>query len=157
MENTKDRLKDILADILDGTEYKIVDIGVTHGGGSPIIRVYVDSEHGITVDQCHQIGKALISSVHDRGIFPEEVALEVSSPGIERPFSEEWQFRKNIGRRVELTLRGDSQNSERIIGYLSAVSNGQITLTIPAKKKAAKEERLIPLESIVSGKVLLQW
>jgi ribosome maturation factor RimP len=69
------------------------------------VKVYLDGDNGITIEKCVQVNRALYRKVVEAGIFPDgDFSLEVSSPGLDEPLKLIRQYRKNIGRKVEILL-----------------------------------------------------
>lgn len=73
-------------------------------GGRSLVRVFVESDNGVTVEQCAELSRLLGLSLDVEDIIPGAYVLEVSSPGLERTFFTESQFARATGQRVEITL-----------------------------------------------------
>jgi ribosome maturation factor RimP len=67
-------------------------------------KIYLDADNGLSIDRCIKINRALRAKVEEAGFFPDgDFSLEVSSPGITEPLKLFRQYKKNIGRFVEVT------------------------------------------------------
>jgi len=87
------------------------------------IKVFLDTDDGITIEKCTSVNKALYKYIEDTGLFPDgNFSLEVSSPGVDEPLKLHRQYKKNIGRKVEV-LMNDGTKTE---GTLLKVSNEEI-------------------------------
>ena len=73
-------------------------------GGRSLVRVFVESENGVTIEQCAELSRLLSLSLDVEDIIPGAYVLEVSSPGLERAFFTESQLARAVGQRVEITL-----------------------------------------------------
>ncbi|AZU49358.1 ribosome maturation protein RimP [Aeromonas hydrophila] len=97
------------------------------------MRVYIDGEHGVSVENCaevsHQVGA--IMDVEDP--ITEEYYLEVSSPGLDRPLFKVAQFEKYVGQEAAVTLRMATNNRRKFKGVIKAVQGDMITLTVDGK------------------------
>lgn len=90
--------------ILEKYPYELVDVEFVKEAGSWHLRVYMDKEGGITIDDLTTVNHEL-SDVLDREDFiAESYILEVSSPGLLRPFKKPKDYQRNIGMDVELKL-----------------------------------------------------
>lgn len=149
------RIVEILANIIRGSEIHIVDIEVRRQNRMIVCRIYLDTISGITVGECHRIAKQLSSAIEQTGGLGADCVLEVSSPGIERPFSEEWQFRKNLGRLASITYRNEQNQDIVIDGLLENIHGGRLIIRSSAKKQS-DEFVEIPMERILRGKLLVK-
>lgn len=77
-------------------------------GPRSIVRVYVDSEGGVDIDECAKLSRLLGISLEVEDIFPGAYVLEVSSPGLERVFFTESQLAAHAGQVVDVTLKSPS-------------------------------------------------
>ena len=83
------------------------------------IKVFVDGDDGITIDKCVRFNRALYKKIEEANIFPEgDFSLELSSPGLDEPIKLMRQYKKNIGRKVEIILH-DGTRKEGILRELS--------------------------------------
>ncbi|MFI5152286.1 MAG: ribosome maturation factor RimP [Chitinophagales bacterium] len=69
------------------------------------IKVFLDGDQGITIEKCVQFNRMLYKRIEESHLFPNgDFSLEVSSPGLDEPLKMLRQFRKNVGRQVEILL-----------------------------------------------------
>jgi ribosome maturation factor RimP len=100
----------------------LVGLKITPGNQ---ITVLLDADNGITIEKCTIINKALYKYIEESGFFPDgNFSLEVSSPGVDKPLKLLRQYKKNIGRKLEVELK-DGTKTE---GTLTDVSEDGITL-----------------------------
>ena len=137
-----------------GTEIFIVEVSVS---SSNKIMVLVDTNAGITVEECISISRFLENSL-DRDA--EDFELEVSSPGLSQPFKVFRQYVKNIGRDVAVLTKANEKLKGKLI---SAKENGiELETTVirkTDKKKKVKEQEIITLgfDQIKSTKVVISF
>ena len=80
------------------------------------VKVYIDGDQGISIEKCVQYNRALYKKIDESGLFPGgDFSLEVSSPGLDEPLKLLRQYRKNIGRQVELVLHDGSRKEGRLL------------------------------------------
>jgi ribosome maturation factor RimP len=100
------------------------------------VKVYLDGDQGISIEKCVQFNRALYKKLEDSGLFPNgDFSLEVSSPGLDEPLKLHRQYRKNIGRQVDIVL----QDGSRIEGRLLDVSEDGIIVEETRGKNKKKE------------------
>jgi ribosome maturation factor RimP len=100
------------------------------------IKVFLDGDHGITIEKCVQFNRALYKKIEESNLFPlGDFSLEVSSPGVDEPLKSFRQYKKNIGRNIEVLLN-DGNKKE---GKLTAVSEDGIVIEEVKGKNKRKE------------------
>ena len=100
----------------------LVEVKV-HPGNNII--VFLDADNGVTIDTCTRINRALYKQIEEESLFPNgDFALEVSSPGVDEPLKLYRQYKKNIGRTVEVFLNDETKKQ----GKLIEVNNDEITI-----------------------------
>jgi ribosome maturation factor RimP len=115
------------------------------------IRVIGDrKEGGFTIDDCARISHEIRNLIIEKNLIEGDFSLEVSSPGLDYPLSEPWQFQKNLGRLLKIRIPGEKGPKE-ISGRLKSVNTGGITLTV--EKKEINPE----FNELLSAKVLPEF
>ena len=91
----------------------LYDLEMIGSGNGRVLRIYIDKETGIGVEECSSVSKSLnLKLDEDEDIVPGGVYnLEVSSPGLDRPLRKKWHFEKVIGKKVYIKL-------EQSLGHL---------------------------------------
>jgi ribosome maturation factor RimP len=144
----KGTIESHIQDILQGTEVFLVDVKVDK---SNRIRVHVDKNEGISIDDCAGISRALEGKMdRDR----EDFSLEVSSPGIESPFRVHQQYVKNTGKAVKV----ETTNGQALTGILREVDDNGIRLELGDGIKPGKPELLdLAFDEIASAKAHIRF
>ena len=120
------------------------------------IKLYLDSDTGIRVEDCIQINRSLRRQIEETGMFgDEDFSLEVSSPGLDEPLVLHRQFVKNVGRGLEVELH----DGGHVEGDLKATSETGIELeTTEGKgKKAVTKMIEIPFGNIKKATVQIKF
>jgi ribosome maturation factor RimP len=106
--------------LADEPGYFLVDVRIKPTNN---VKVYIDGDQGISIEKCVRYNRALYKKLEETGLFPNgDFSLEVSSPGLDEPLKLHRQYKKNIGRQVELVL----QDGSKIEGRLLEVSEDGI-------------------------------
>ncbi|HXO73791.1 MAG TPA: hypothetical protein VN824_01150 [Puia sp.] len=93
--------------------YFLVDVRIKPTNN---FKIFIDGDQGITIEKCVQINRALYKKIEELGLFPTgDFSLEVSSPGLDEPLKLLRQYKKNIGRQVELILQDGSKKEGRLM------------------------------------------
>ena len=120
------------------------------------IKVFLDADDGITIEKCTQVNKALYKYIEESGLFADgNFSLEVSSPGVEEPLKLYRQYKKNIGRRVEV-LMIDGTKAE---GKLLSVTDNEIVIEDKTGKRNKTTIKTITIlfNQIKQTKVLITF
>jgi ribosome maturation factor RimP len=133
-ESTITALETILRSSLDGEPtYFLVELKLRPGNQ---VRIFLDGDQGITIEKCVQFNRSLYRLIDQAGIFPAgDFSLEVSSPGVDEPLKQLRQYRKNVGRRVEVLL---TDGTKKIGRLLETREDGIIVEESPARKPGGK-------------------
>ena len=79
------------------------------------IKIYLDADGGLGIEKCIKINRALYKIMEEMGMYPEgDFSLEVSSPGLEEPLKLLRQYKKNIGRDVEITMNDEEKKEGKL-------------------------------------------
>ena len=119
-------------------------------------KIYLDADSGLGIEKCIKINRALYKMMEEMGMYPDgDFSLEVSSPGLDEPLKLLRQYKKNIGREVEV-ITVDDQKTE---GKLTEVTDEKITVEyIEGKgKKAVVKKDDIYFTNIKQTKVQIKF
>uniref|UniRef100_A0A3B0M728 Ribosome maturation factor RimP n=1 Tax=Arsenophonus endosymbiont of Trialeurodes vaporariorum TaxID=235567 RepID=A0A3B0M728_9GAMM len=97
------------------------------------LRVYIDTENGITVDDCAEVSHQVSAVLDVEDPISELYNLEISSPGLERPLFTVAHYQHFIGKEVNLILRIAMQNRRKWRGIIKAVDDEMIMVTVDSK------------------------
>ena len=129
---------------LEGLGYELVDLESSRSG---LLRVFIDTPRGISLDDCERVSKHLTRAFAVEGIDYER--LEVSSPGLDRPLKKLEDYSRFAGQRVSVKLKLPMKGQRRFEGVLGGVEDGRVVLEIEgARQHIAFEDidraRLVP-------------
>ena len=130
-----DQIKDIAAQVLEDNDLYLVDVELKGSTGNRVIWIYVESDSGnVSLDRCVDISREMNFLLDASGWHGKKYALNVSSPGLDRPLRDIRQYHSNQGRNVRVTYLKDGEevSSE---GKLTGVTNDKITILTENKKE----------------------
>ena len=154
--NLKTFIEDKLTDHLSETPYYLVEVNLLP---NKKLEVFIDSDNNVTLDQCSSINQYLIDLIDLNTEIERDFQIEVSSPGINRPFNSIRQYQKNLNRVLEITL-ADNRVLE---GRLNEILEDKIEILeiIKTKNKnlhkAKTKPHLISINEIKQSKVLVTF
>ncbi|MFQ6615420.1 MAG: ribosome maturation factor RimP [Fidelibacterota bacterium] len=118
-------LEDILREIAGESYLILVDHAVGGTDTSPKVKVVVDTERGVTVGELTEMARRLKRSREMNVKFPRGFRLEVTSPGLEYPLTQDYQFRRHLNRRVRI-LHDDPLLPSPLEGVIKGVEDEDV-------------------------------
>lgn len=127
-ETIYQRLHDLVAPMAEAMGLTLWGIEYAGGQGRPALRIYLDSEDGVTIDQCARLSRDMSVVLDVEDIVPGAYNLEVSSPGLERPFFSTEQMAPYVGRKVQVHLHEPRDYRRKFSGTLKSVEGDAIAV-----------------------------
>jgi len=129
-----ERLQTEITQLLADEGVVLLEMNSVARNRSVQIRVIGDrKENGITIDDCARLSREIRNLIIEKNLIEGDFSLEVSSPGLDYPLREPWQFRKNLGRLLKIRVPGEKGPKE-ISGRLKLVQEKGIVLTVDKKE-----------------------
>lgn len=132
MSTLEQTLTAMLSDPIAAMGYELVGVEFIRSRPA-ILRIYIDSENGITVDDCAEVSYQVSAILDVEDPVPSAYHLEVSSPGLDRPLFIAEHYQRYIGEEVNLTLRIAVQNRRKWQGTIKAVEGENVMITVDGK------------------------
>ncbi len=135
---------DLVEQVVNGLGYELVDFEYSPKGR--LLRVFIDIERGVTVDDCAAVSNQLSRVFEVENIDYDR--LEVSSPGLDRPLKKLGDFERFAGQAVRVRTSLPIDNQKNFSGVIAAVSNGSVVL------QTDKGECVIPFSEIDKARLI---
>jgi ribosome maturation factor RimP len=145
------RVESILGPLLDAEGLSLVDIEYKREQGGWILRVFIDKEGNVTLDDCARVSREFGQLLDVEDIIPTSYHLEVSSPGLDRPLKKEEDFVKYSGRRVRIKTTEPVSGRRNFKGALLGCTEGKVKV-----KVEGSEIFTIPLSSILKANLEIE-
>lgn len=145
-----DRLTRLIEPIIEGLGYELVDI--EFDARSRILRVYIDQESGIQLDDCSRVSYQVSGMLDVEDPIPGKYQLEVSSPGLDRPLVKPRDFERFRGAMARVQLRTPLENRRRLTGELAG-TDGDCVLIDEQQQGRLK----IPFDVIEKARLVPQF
>ena len=118
MAKIEDAVLEISDSLAEKMNFSVVDAEYKKEGGMQILRVYIDKEGGVDLDDCEKFSRALEEILDEKDPIEEAYNLEVSSPGLDRQLKKEREFLHYIGRKVDVKLYKETDGRKEFNGIL---------------------------------------
>lgn len=124
------RTEELVAPIISANNFELVDVEFIKEAGTYFLRVYIDKEGGITIDDCEIVSRALSDMLDEKDFIEESYILEVSSPGVGRPLKKDKDFARSIGEEVDVKLYKPIEKQKEFTGLLESYNAEEITVRL---------------------------
>jgi ribosome maturation factor RimP len=157
------RLAGWIEPVIQAAGYDLEELAVTPAGRRSVVRVVVDQDAGVTLDDIAEVSRAVseVLDANDDGMGRTPYVLEVTSPGVDRPLTDQRHWRRNTGRLVAVTV-GAPGATEQVTARITAVDDAGVTLAVeaqgkPGAKKRPPTPRHVPWAELGSGRVQVEF
>lgn len=130
MANLQERLTDMIRPAVEALDFELWGVEFIRAGKFSTLRVYIDHPEGISVDHCADVSHQVSALLDVEDPINAEYNLEVSSPGMERPFFSAEQMQPYIGETVAFELVAAQNNKRKFKAKLIAVEGDKLTLSV---------------------------
>lgn len=144
-EEYEKKTEELVMPLIEKNNFELVDIEYVKEGDRFYLRVYIDKEGGITIDDCEIISRTLEEKLDAQNFIEDSYILEISSPGLGRPLKKEKDFERSIGKEVEIKLYKAINRQKDFEGVLKSYTAEQITIEIDDKEEMVFERKDIAL------------
>lgn len=124
------RAEKLITPIVEEQGFELVDIEYVKEGGTWYLRSYIDKEGGITVDDCEVVSRAFNEKLDAEDFIEDAYIMEVSSPGLGRPLKKEKDFKRSIGKDIEIRTYRAINRQKEFYGVLKSYDDDSVTLTM---------------------------
>ncbi len=129
-----DVLRNLFGSPVDALGYELLHLEFSAVGGNRVLRVYIDAPGGIGVDDCEAVSRQLSAVLEVEDALPPACALEVSSPGLDRPLVKPEHFRRFAGSRAKIVLNAPLGGRRRFTGELLEAGEGCVVLEVDGER-----------------------
>ncbi|MYV04936.1 ribosome maturation factor RimP [Furfurilactobacillus milii] len=157
MSSVTETVTQMVQPIVDEHHFQLVDVEFVKEGKSWYLRVYVDKQGGITIDDCVIVNDALSAELDaaDPDPIPQAYYLEVSSPGAERPLKKEADFESAVNQYIHISLYQPINKVKVFEGTLAKLTPE--TLTLNHKVKGVAKTVTIERKAIASARLAIDF
>ena len=141
----------VVEPVVESLGYELVGVEYLTQGRDGLLRVYIDAEDGIKVEDCQRVSHQLSGVLDVEDVIKGHYSLEISSPGLDRPLFNAAQFERFAGSEVKLRLEAPLEGRRKFRGTLLGVEDGEVRLLVDG------EEVRIPLASIDKANLVPQF
>ena len=150
-ENIETKVEKLISEPILQLGYEIYDIRYEKEGKDYFLRVFIENETGISLDDCEKVNNAIVDLLDKADYIKEQYFLEISSVGLEKTLRKEKHFETSIGEEIEIKTFKPIDGQKVFVGILTSFQNEEITLMIEGR------EHQFSRKDIASAKTVYQW
>ena len=157
MATVVETVTELVTPYLDKRNFYLVDLEFVKEGQNWFLRVFIDKEEGIDIDECVEVSEFLSEKLDqlDPDPIPQAYFLEVSSPGAERPLKREEDIKNAVGEYIHVSLYQGIEKEKQWEGFLQEVSDDILTMKV--KIKTREKVLRIPRSNIAKIRLAIQF
>jgi ribosome maturation factor RimP len=149
-----ERLRGLLEPLVGARGLDLEEIEVTPAGKRRVLRVVVDSDEGVQLDACAELSRAMSETLDaSDAMGGAPYVLEVTSPGTDRPLTEQRHFRRAVGRLIKAQLREGGE----LVARITAVDEEGLDLEVPGVKGRRPTSRRLAFDEIAKARVEVEF
>ena len=135
IEELRDRLTGLITPVVNAAGVELYDMEVAKMKGKILLRVYIDREGGVTIDDCELVSREIEAMLDVEDPIPYSYVLEVSSPGLDRPLKKPEDFKRFSGKKVRLVTNEPVEKQNFFVGEIELATDDTVVLLLPRDRK----------------------
>ena len=110
--------------------YELDEVEYVKEYGNMVLTLYIDSENGVTIDDCEKVSRAIDPILDENDSIEEAYYLSVSSIGIDRPLKKDKDFERNMGKKLQVKLYAPRNKKKELLGVLTGYDEENFTINV---------------------------
>ncbi len=151
MSKIEEQVENLISKTVNDLGYSIYDVMYVKEGKDYYLRIFIDNEVGISLNDCEKVNDAITDMLDSANYIKDQYFLEISSPGIERHIRNDKQLQLNLNEEINVKLFKALDKKKELEGTLKEFNNESITIEIDGNKL------IIPKTNISSMKRAFKW
>ena len=144
-------LSELITPVVEALGCDLWGIEYLSQGRHTLVRIYIDKEDGIGVEDCEKVSRQVSSLFDVEDPVAGQYTLEVSSPGMDRPLYTVEQYQRFVGEQVAIKLSRAFEGRKKFSGQLVAVENDELVVQVD------DEQYILPVELIDKANIVPQF
>ena len=143
MSRLTDRVAELATPVVEAAGCRLWDVEYVREAGTWYLRVYIDKDGGVSIDDCETVSRALDPILDREDPIAESYVFEVGSAGADRELKRPRDFDEFMGHEVEVRLYRPLEGSKHFTGTLSGYDDGAVSILLPTGKTQRFEKNQI--------------
>ncbi|MFZ4454190.1 ribosome maturation factor RimP [Salibacterium aidingense] len=149
----KDKTTELAEPIVEGMGLELVDVEYKKEGKHWFLKVFIDSEDGVDIEDCGHVSEKLSETLDEENIIQGAYYLDVSSPGAERPLKTKKDISRAVGKHVYVTTYEPIDGEKAFEGTLTGFDEDSLSIEGKQKQKTYH----VPYEKVAKARLAIQF
>ena len=150
MSKLTDRVSALVRPVVEEEGCSLWDVEYVREAGTWYLRVFIDRDGGVGIDDCERISRRLDPSLDEEDPIPDSYVFEVGSAGAERELKRPSDFEQFLGHEVELRLYRPMDGKKSFVGTLAGYDDGNVTITVGEEALTFEKQQIAKVNLHVS-------
>ena len=134
-EDYEAKTEKLIMPIVEANNVELFDVDYIKEGQDWYLRVYIDKEGGVTIDDCQAVSRAFNEILDKENYITDQYIFEVSSPGLGRPLKKEKDYIRSMGKELEIRTYSSMNGSKEFYGVLTGYDDDTVTIQTEEDEK----------------------
>lgn len=127
-KSTRIIIEELVLPLVESMGYEYVDTEYGKQGKDRVLTIYIDKPDGVLLDDCEAVSRAIEAVLDEADPIAEQYCLCVSSPGLDRPLKTERDFKRSMGKMIDIKLYKPFEGKKEFTGTLSSFSKSTVAI-----------------------------
>lgn len=151
MLKIEEKIEELVTEPIINLGYRVYDVMYVKEGRDNYLRIFIDNDAGISIDDCEKVNNEITEMLDDANIIKDQYFLEISSPGVERHIRKEKHLEAHINKDIDVKLFKPINKQKELTGKLKEFNKDTLTLLVE------NEEIKLERNNISSMKRVFKW
>ena len=149
MKNIKGKVAEVATEICQDLGYELVDVEFKKGAKHNLISIFIYKEDGIGLDDCESVSRKIDEILDKDEDLTDPYYLEVSSPGLDRPIKTKDDYRRNLGKEVEVKLYAPIDGKKQFEGFLTSYDDERVLIKMEDGEMTFKQKDISMMRQVI--------
>lgn len=152
MAKVEEKVESLIQNKIQELGYVLYDVEYVKEGKDYFLRIYIDNEKGITLDDCENVSNNITELLDNADYINKQYFLEVSSPGVERVLKKDKHLQNNIGANVQVKLFKQLNGKKQYEGILKDFDENTIEIETTVQNLKIERQNIAQIRTIFDWK-----
>jgi len=148
----EEKVESLIKSKIQELGYTLYDVEYVKEGKEYYLRIYIDSEKGISLDDCELVSNNITELLDKEDYIKEQYFMEVSSPGVERVLKKDKHLQNNIGVKVQIKLFKPFKGQKQYEGILKSFDEENIIIEMDSQDLNIERQNIGQIKTIFDWK-----
>lgn len=149
-KKVKEICEEKICPIIENMGFHVVEVEYVKKSDGMNLTFFIDSENGIKIEDCEAVSRAIDQPLEDLNPTSDEgYILSVSSPGLDRPIKTEWDFNKNMGKEIEITLFAKLNGQKKFVGILKSYDDNCVCVEVKGENMDFDRKKIAHIVPVI--------